>query len=248
MNRRVAFFAVCFAALTLSRESLGDEPLIADLDSHLVAITAGFTGTELLLFGSIQTEGDVVVVVSGPKQDVTVRRKDRVAGIWINRDSVEFTSVPSFYRVATTAQEGLDLPSSALRRHQIGIQNIRMRGPAGAMADQVDTFEEALLRNKTTVGHYDPIPGVVERRGGRLFRTSVLIPANVPIGTYTVETLLVQDGRVISAQTTPLFVNKEGFSAQIFRQAHLHPMLYGIVAIFLAGFAGLAANWAFRKI
>ncbi len=60
-----------------------DEPLVADLDNHLVAITAGFTGEELLLFGTMQGDGDIVVVVHGPKQDIVARRKDRLAGIWM---------------------------------------------------------------------------------------------------------------------------------------------------------------------
>jgi hypothetical protein len=76
----------------------------------------------------------------------------------------------------------------------------------------------------------------------------VLIPANVPVGTYTIETLLVQGGEVVSAQTTPLFVNKEGFGAQVFRAAHRYSAYYGLAAIFIAGFAGFSANWVFRKL
>ncbi|MCR9222149.1 MAG: TIGR02186 family protein [Alphaproteobacteria bacterium] len=225
------------------------ERLVADLDDHLVAITAGFTGTELLLFGSIDGEGEVVVVVHGPKEDVVVRRKDRVAGIWINRDDATFRGVPAFYHMAATADlQGLDLPETALSRHQIGVENIRLRLMPGQQAEGSESFAEALIRNKVRIGHYTRDPGVVEWRGGRLFRTTVLIPANVPVGTYTVETLLVQGGEVVSAQTTPLFVNKEGFGAQVFRAAHSYPAYYGLAAILIAGFAGFGANWIFRKL
>lgn len=225
------------------------ERLVADLDDHLVAITAGFTGTELLLFGSIDGEGEVVVVVHGPKEDVVVRRKDRVAGIWINRDDAAFRGVPAFYHMAATADlQELDLPETALSRHQIGVENIRLRLMPGQEAEGAESFAEALIRNKVRIGHYTRDPGVVEWRGGRLFRTTVLIPANVPVGTYTVETLLVQGGEVVSAQTTPLFVNKEGFGAQVFRAAHNYPAYYGLAAILIAGFAGFGANWIFRKL
>jgi len=70
----------------------------------------------------------------------------------------------------------------------------------------------------------------------------------VPVGTYTIETLLVRDGEVVGAQTTPLFVNKEGFGAQVYRAAHLYAAFYGIAAVIIAALAGLAANWAFRKV
>ncbi|WP_420725151.1 TIGR02186 family protein [Hwanghaeella sp. LZ110] len=225
-----------------------DEPLVADLDNHLVAITAGFTGEELLLFGTMQGDGDIVVVVHGPKQDIVARRKDRVAGIWMNTESVEFKGVPSFYSVATTAKSGLDLPPSALRRHQIGLENIRLQTDDILSQKDYDQFAASVLRNKVAIGLFSPDAGVVERRGRQLFRASVLIPTNVPVGTYTVETLLVRDGQVAAAQTTPLFVNKEGFGAQVYRTAYMQPALYGLAAIFIAGFAGLAANWIFQKL
>lgn len=225
------------------------EQLVADLDDHLVAITAGFTGTELLLFGSIEGAGEVVVTVHGPKEDVVVRRKDRIVGVWVNRADMTFKGVPAFYHVATSAPlPDLDLPQTALRRHQIGVENIRLRLAAEEDEAERQPFAEAIVRNKIRVGHYTEEPGRVEWRGGRLFRTSVLIPANVPVGTYTVETLLVQGGEVVGAQTTPLFVNKEGFGAQVFRAANMFPAYYGLAAIFIAGFAGFAANWIFRKL
>jgi uncharacterized protein (TIGR02186 family) len=224
------------------------EPLIADIDNHLVAITAGFTGTELLVFGSVQGAGDVIVVVHGPKLDVVVRRKDRVAGIWINNDSLTFEGVPAFYHVATSAETGADLPESALRRHQIGVEYLRTRPAEPVAAERARPFIEALTRNKVRIGHYSARPGVVERRGGRLFRTAVLIPENVPVGTYTIETLLVRDGEIVGAQTTPLFVNKEGFGARVYRTAHLHAAAYGLAAIAIAVLAGLAGNWIFRKL
>jgi len=231
------------------RLAMAAERLVADLDNHLVAITAGFTGTELLLFGSIDGDGEVVVVVHGPKEEVVVRRKDRVAGIWVNQDEMTFRSVPAFYHMATSAPvAALELPETAMKRHQIGVQHIRLRVAPDQDLTEREAFAEAIVRNKTRVGHYSEQPGRVEWRGGRLFRTTVLVPANVPVGTYTIETLLVENGEVSSAQTTPLFVNKEGFSAQIFRAAHQFPSVFGATAVLLAAFVGFAANWVFRKL
>jgi hypothetical protein len=71
------------------------QDLVADLSSHLIAVTTGFSGTSLLLFGATQGEGDVVVVVRGPDKPETVRRKRRTLGIWVNRDTYAFAAVPS---------------------------------------------------------------------------------------------------------------------------------------------------------
>ena len=73
-------------------------------------------------------------------------------------------------------------------------------------------------------------------------------PTNVPTGTYTVEVLLVRDGEVISAQSTPLYVSKIGVLAEIFGFAHDYAAFYGLFAILFAVLAGLGANAAFRKV
>lgn len=246
LSRLVLLTAIAIAVAPASKARA--EPLIADLSDHLVAITTGFTGTELLLFGSIEEDGDVIVVVHGPPTDVTVRRKDRTAGIWVNRDSMTFEETPSFYHIAMTegATEGLPLP--VLYRHQIGAQYVRMISPEDADPAEIEEFRTALIRNQQAHGLYTSVPGTIQRRGQRLFRTSVHFPANVPIGTYVIETLLARNGEIQSGQTTPLFVSKVGAGAQIFRVANTFPAIHGILAIVVAVAAGFGANWIFRKL
>ncbi len=227
------------------------EPLVVDLSKHLVAITTGFTGSDVLLFGATDGEPDtqVVIVVHGPREDVVVRKKDRVAGIWINRDSVTFGDVPSFYQLAATDSLDVWLPLPVRERHQIGVEYLRYRPiDADVSPALVTDFRIALVRNKQRAGLYSRSPGTIVRRGERLFRTTVHFPANVPTGTYNIETLLIRDGEVFSAQTTPLFINKTGVGAEIFRLANTQSGIYGVAAIMIALAAGLGANWIFSKV
>ena len=79
------------------------DPLVVDLSSHVVAITSGFHGTNLLLFGAVDVEGgDVVVVIRGPSQAELIRRRDRWLGLWINRSQATITGAPSYYQLAST--------------------------------------------------------------------------------------------------------------------------------------------------
>jgi hypothetical protein len=75
----------------------------------------------------------------------------------------------------------------------------------------------------------------------------VVLPANVPPGAYTAEVLLVRNGQVLAAQTTPMFVSKIGLGAEVFDFAHRHAALYGILAILLAVLSGWGAGVAFRR-
>lgn len=228
--------------------SMSAEPLVADLSDHLIAITTGFTGADLLLFGSIDQAGDVIVTVHGPPGDVVVRKKERVAGVWANAEEMQFSGAPSFYHLAMTEGAEALLPAPVSARHEVGAENLRMSAPDAATHEDIERFRAALIRNKRSLGLYAEAPGRIEMRGERLFRTQVSFPANVPVGTYVIETLLIRSGKVISAQTTPLFINKTGAGAEIYRFAYDYPALHGIIAILIAVLAGLGANWIFTRL
>ena len=237
----LAFVLLCTASPARA------QALIADLSSHLIAITSGFSGTELLLFGATEGEGDVVVIVRGPESETSVRRKARVAGIWINRDELRFSGVPSFYRIAASKPLAEFVPAALRQRHQIGVEFLRLQPPREVNSEETIAFRAGMVRNKEAQKLYEPEVGRVNFLGPRLFRTRILFPANVPTGNYTVEVLLIRGGQVIAAQTTPMYVSKIGFGADIYDFAHEWAALYGLLAILFAVAAGWAAGVIFRK-
>ncbi|WP_448192108.1 TIGR02186 family protein [Azospirillum sp. sgz301742] len=224
------------------------QQLVADLSSHLIAITTGFTGTEVVLFGSTDGPGDVAVVVTGPRTVATVRRKARVAGIWVNRDKVVFDQVPSYYVVATNRPLEQFVRAPVLERHQIGLAHLRMEPKEPPTAGTLAEYRAALIRTKQRGGLYGVTLGQVAFLGERLFRTNIYFPANVPTGLYNVEVFLIRDGDVISAQTTPLVVSKVGFSAEVFEFARSQPFSYGLAAVLGALAAGWFAGSIFRRV
>ncbi len=223
------------------------EPLSADVSSHLIAITTGFTGSDVVLFGSTDGPGDMVVLVRGPEGRSTVRRKGRVAGFWVNVQSVVFDRVPAYFAIATT-RELTEFTSPALRqREQFGTQFLRFDARRESSEDTVTLFREALLRIKTDEGLFVTETGRVRFLGERLFRSNIRFPANVPTGTYTVDVFLVRDGEVVAAQATPLVISKIGIGADMADIAHRYSALYGIVAVLVAAMAGWLAGVIFRR-
>jgi uncharacterized protein (TIGR02186 family) len=221
--------------------------LVADLSAHLVAITTGFTGTKVLLFGTTGGTGDVVVVVRGPENAEAVRRKGRKAGIWVNEAEMIFEGVPSYYVVAASRPLSEFLPTRVAEREQIGIRNLRIKPPEKANPAEVERFRAALIRNKQRESLYSIQPQPISFLGNRLFRTDMYFPANAPVGTYLVRVFLLQDGEVVSAEITPLVVSKIGFEAGVFDFAHRHSLAYGVLAILIAVVAGWIASVAFHK-
>lgn len=248
-RRLVPVLGLLLCALWL-RPAAAAEPLVADLSKHLVAITTGFAGTDVLLFGAVEEVpggGDVVVVVRGPNRAEIVRRKARSMGVWMNSGLAEIADAPSFYRVAATRPLTEIAPRPVLDRHQIGLDSLELAiRPRDRKADS-GQYREALLRLKQAQGLYAGKIEDISFLSNRLFRTDVHFPANVPVGTYLVEVYLMAGGEVVSAQTTPLVVSKIGLGADLYDFAHQRAAIYGIIAILLAAGAGWAAALVFRK-
>jgi uncharacterized protein (TIGR02186 family) len=248
-----AALALLLTSLALSTPFLAPgraAALDADLSHHLIAITTAFSGTDVLVFGAIEEPGtDVAVVVRGPLEDETVRRRSRIGPVWLFTDQLTFRSVPGYYAVASSRPLAELAPAATLARHELGVGSIRLRPAPGqdASADQIAQFREALIRNKQREGLYATEVGRVSFLGRALFRTRLAFPANVPPGSYQVQVLQFRDGAVINAQSSPLGISKIGLEADLFDFAHRQAALYGLAAILLAVSAGWSASVMFRR-
>lgn len=247
MSRQRWILVLPVVVLFLAAAGVARAQLIVDLSSHLVAITTDFTGTDVLLFGTTEGKGDVVVVVRGPESEVVVRRKGRKLGIWVNDAEMVFQGVPGYYAIAANRPLAEFLPKRVAARHQIGASNLRFSAPQNAAPKRVEAFREALIRNKIRQNLYFGEPQYIAFLGNRLFRTDMRFPANAPVGTYIVQVFLVEDGEVVGAEITPLVVSKVGFEAGVFYFAHRHSLAYGVLAILIAVVAGWMASAVFRK-
>jgi len=246
MIRRVGLALLGFLLLTVP-EAARAQQLVADLTSHLVAITTGFTGTSVVLFGAIEGGGDIVVVVRGPEGETVVRRKSRVAGIWLNTRSIAFDNVPSFYAVLSNKPVDDVVPANLRQLHEIGIDDLKLNPAEKAKPADITEFRAALIEEQQRGGLYDKQPGTVNFLGDKLFRASLDFPATVPVGTYSIQVFLVRKGDIVAAQTTPLIISQTGLEADINDFAQNRSLLYGLVAVALAAMAGWGATFLFRN-
>jgi uncharacterized protein (TIGR02186 family) len=248
MSRSLVRLTILVLALLASAPQGRAEPLVADLSNHLIAITTGFTGTDVLLFGAIDRPGDVVALVRGPTGRAVVRRKDRIMGIWINKSAMDFEDVPNFFAVSSSRPLAALLSPQLAARYGIGLDYLGIHPAEGEDPADVPAMLEALLKIKVTERLYHPQAGKIAFLGGQLFRADFHFPANVPTGSYLFEVLLLRDGKVASAQTTPLIVSKIGVGADVFEFAHRHAAAYGILSVLIALLAGWAAHLVFRRV
>ena len=242
--------------LGLALPAAAQEVIVSGMSQNRVSITADFDGSEILIYGAVKRDApppkgsplEVIVTVEGPSMPVSVRRKDRVAGIWINNAAVHIDSAPSFYAVATTGPLNHILSDIDNLRYGITIERvIRAIGISGE-ADKAGEFVLALLRVRTDEGRYRTLEGKVELTEDTLFRTDVVLPANLTEGEYKVRLFLLRDKRVIASQEKVIGVRKEGLERFVYNLAKQQPLIYGLVSLVLAALAGWGASAAFRLI
>ena len=238
------------AVLFLATPAGAEENLISGLSQDSVQITSNYTGTDLIVFGAIEQPAeeagrDIVVVVRGPDASITVRRKDRVAGIWMNTARARLIGMPSYYFLASTRPLERIAPADILRRYDLGLENLR---PETALSDgSIMPYVRALVRAEVRGGLYGQNNAGVEMLSATLFRVRVPIPASVPRGSYNVQVYLFRDGSVINAQSTPLFVDQTGIDRRIYAYAHEWPLSYGLWTVLMAVLLGWISSLVFRR-
>ena len=253
MRRRRGLATVAVLALLLGAlRADGDaraNGLVADLSQHLIAITTAFVGTNVVLFGTSDGEGDIVVTVHGPRQDQMVRRKAEVAGIWINRSRLAFAQVPGYSAVAASGPLEEIANPDVLARHELGVEHLKLVpiDAAGLEISEIAAFQDALVRNKQRQSLYSSTPAPVNFIGERLFRTTLYFPANVPPGIYHVQVFELTDGEITGAQRSTLVISKIGIEADLFDFAQQQSALYGLMAIALSLSLGWLAGVIFRR-
>lgn len=230
--------------------------LVPDVSQRTVEIQFSFTGAELLLFGAILYPGgrlpdepaDIIVVLKGPSQSVTMREKRKIAGIWVNADSIDFRSAPSFYALASSKPIDKLVDERTAAIYELGLDKLQLSPSSLSDTTEIGRFATGLNDLKGRSGLYLEAPGSVEITDGVLYRARLPLSARVVTGTYTAETFLVQNGRVLAAAVREIEVRKTGFERVIGQFAEDHDVAYGLIAVALALVMGWFAGFVASRI
>ncbi|WP_099867882.1 TIGR02186 family protein [Pararhizobium haloflavum] len=258
--RLILAVAALLAGLSTAGAQAPNEPqerLDIGVSTNEIAITSDFSGADITVFGALDSadpflldlgEYDIVVALVGPQRETTVWRKERVLGIWINRRSMEFEPVAASYSLSSTRPVDLITDNIVLDRYEIGTDNIRLV-PTGSIGDgsNIAEFRDALRRLKRQNGLFERDPHGVDFVSSSLFRASIRIPANVPLGEHTIRAYLFKSGNFIMERDASLRVVKTGLEQFIYAMAYERSFLYGLFAVAIAMLTGWLGSVIFRK-
>lgn len=253
--KRIAALVLGYLVLTTAPASA--ERLITSLSSHQVLVSSSFTGTELVLFGAIERDGatpfprksgyNIIVTVSGPRETLVVRRKDRVAGIWTNVESNSFLDAPLYLAVLSNKPLDEIAPAEMLRRLDIGMNVVPGVHVAAGIESGEETFRDALIRLRKQRKLYVEDPAGVTFITPTLFRASIRLPAESPVGVYDIDVRLFAENANIARASSALEVVKVGVEQFIVTAARDHGVVYGLFTTLMALLTGWFASVVFRR-
>ncbi len=249
MTRLLALvFALAFPVLAAA------EGVVLGLSQKQVRITTNFDGSEILIFGAVKREApapdsetlEVIVAIEGPSSPLTVRRKERKLGIWVNVDAVEVDEAPAFYAIATSAPFRDVISDTEDLRYRVSVPRAIRSVGAPMNVQNAESFVEAVIRIRQESGLYQLNEGAVEVTDQTLFRTQIALPANLTEGDYKTRIFLTRSGKVVSDFETVIDVRKVGLERFLFNLSRQQPLVYGLMSLAIAIAAGWLASAAFR--
>jgi len=262
VKRALAGLALLLLATTPAGAQQNPGDVASDLPAAVaeeqITVSSDYRGSYITVFGvnpDRRGRGDIVVVVRGPDEAAVVMRKRRVLGLWVNGDPVRFAEAPSFFAVLSNRPLRQIANPESIWRYELDPAASAQLASAVPASGDPSAYRRALVRLRTTQGLYQYYigPGTLERRGGLtmyqggLFRAVIRLPANAPIAQYNADTYLFRDGRLISSQRIPVTISRVGIERRIHDLATSTSVLYGIVTVLLALFAGWLSALIFRR-
>lgn len=250
MKRLFALFALLL--LTGARDPI----LVPEISQHEVEVRQGFRGADLLLFGAILTpEGtragqdyDIVVVLKGPTRSIVLREKQRIAGIWINAESTEFRSAPTFYAVASSKPIRRIVDDKTAAIYELGLPWLQLSPIGSYDPEDQARFSAGLVDLMRRDGLYAEDNHGVTVNEQVLYQARIALPSNVQTGTYTAETFAITRGRVVASAISRVEVQKQGFERFVELFARNSGFLYGLIAVGISVAMGFLAGRLFALI
>ena len=239
-----------FLVSILSSNTFAQNQIVADLSQENVKISTDFQGAKILLFGAYDGKkgDDIIVIVTGPKGLVTVQKKEKILGVWVNTRKVNYINTPKYLSISSNRRIDDILNKKTQKISEIGLNNLKIRIQPGIKVEKEGNWRQALTRNMLKSNLWSINENSVTLNKDSLFRSYLKLPSNVITGQFEVKILHYRNSKLVSQQINSINVSKSGISAEIYDIAQNYSTLYGIFAVLLAVLVGWGSNLIFRKV
>jgi uncharacterized protein (TIGR02186 family) len=221
-------------------------------EPNLIAIGAFFNGTQLTVSGKIAAENEVVVIVTGKHEELTLKKKGKALGLlWMNLGDVHFKKVPNLY-ILYSSKGIMELAAADAKTYEqlgIGFESLKnemeIEAPQAERNDLAQEFLKLKKNHGLYASHLGEISFEPKSDTEKSFNATVWIPPRVPPGEYQVQVMEIHNGVIVDNLMEQLKVKEEGIPSMISSLAFNHSLFYGFLAVLIAVAAGLVMDFFF---
>lgn len=253
MNR-ITINSLIAAFLTFAFLNLPGQAKAIHVSPEHVDISAMYNGSEVFVTGEIQNDEEAVVQVIGPSSEVDLQQRGKVGGfLWMTIGHLTIANAPNAYLVYLPDTINTWRLENEPRWKKLGIDF-----PALQAEIEIEPAEENsqsvfndFVKLKTSDALYQIVGDAIQYEktpeGDKEFKATIHIPAKIPLETYQVRVLRVRkDGEIAGVEEAQLQFAETGFPEFISKMAFKNSLLYGILSVGIALFAGLFMGILFK--
>lgn len=245
-----------FASLVSPPPALrAEQSVTVNLEPASVNISAFYNGTNVTVQGEAPADAELLIRLSGTRHDVTLKKKGKVGGLlWMNVGEVTFANAPSVYLLYTSKGLGeMAAAENQNRWHNLGLgfEAIRQEIEVLPVPNDKEVVFKEFMKLKKHEDLYKLEPDAVHFSGAggamKSYTATIHVPPKLKPDTYQVDVIAVNGDEIVEVANTQLTLTQIGFPAFLSSMAFGSALVYGIMSVVIAIFAGLGMSMVFRS-
>ena len=227
-------------AWTAESGKLAIQPEVLDIGTF-------YSGCQVTISGEAPKGEDVVVEVAGPVANGQFDLKGRVGPFWMTNGRAEMDGAPAMYALLLPGGRDWQKKASSLG---LGLENLRNKIAIQSATVSPDELFNMFLKLKKSEGLYvvedNAVAYAAAKNGLRRFTAVCHFPRSTAAGNYTIKATEIINGAKGMERSRSFLVDEVGFSRLVYDLATNQRLVYGIMAVVIALFAGAVMGLLFK--
>jgi hypothetical protein len=220
---------------------------ILTIKPEVIDIGTFYSGGQVTISGEVPKGQDVIVEIAGPAANGQFDLKGRVGPFWMTSGKAEMDGAPAMYVLLLPGGRDWHRSVSALG---LGLEKLRSKIAIQSTKVPPDELFNMFLELKKSEGLYvvedNAVAYAAAKEGPRRFTAVFHFPRSTVAGKYTIKATTISNGAKGTQLTRSFLVDEVGFARLVYDMATNQRLIYGILAVVIALFAGAVMGLLFK--
>jgi hypothetical protein len=217
------------------------------IQPEVLDIGTFYSGGQVTISGEVPQGQDVVVEIAGPAANGQFDLKGRVGPFWMTNGRAEMDGAPAMYALLLPGGRDWQRKASSLG---LGLERLRNKIAIQSATVPPDELFNMFLELKKSEGLYvvedNAVVYAAANNGLRRFTAVCHFPRSTVAGNYTIKATEIINGAKGMELSRSFTVDEVGFSRLVYDLATNQRLVYGILAVVIALFAGAVMGLLFK--